>query len=209
MQRLSENRFAGENHFPGNCTGENSRATITVNVVIARGHGLTFTSKRRSRGLRCRKEGGSWSVIKAIFAGTLEEHGNTYGGNWDGVAEGSARSLRRIKPERLSLRWRGPDVQQWQRLTQRAAATDHPWILKSRTARFILSSFSGGHPRPPFSLSPFRIFLSLVAWAWTDTARGCGGSFRLLSSALVKTIASTWRFRVIDSRGIVVSFVAR
>lgn len=70
MQRLSENRFAGENHFPGNCTGENSRAAITV---VARGHGLTFTSKRRSRGLRCRKEGGGkLSVIKAIFAGTLE-----------------------------------------------------------------------------------------------------------------------------------------
>ena len=33
-----------------------------------------------------------------------EEHGNTYDGNWNEVAEGSARSFSRIKPERLSLR---------------------------------------------------------------------------------------------------------
>lgn len=51
--------------------------------------------------------------------------------------------------------------------------------------------------------------LSLSARACrADTARGCGGPRppslplpRLLSSALVKTIASTWRFRVIDCRG--------
>lgn len=36
-ERLSENRFTGENHFPINCTGENSRATLTVDVVDARG----------------------------------------------------------------------------------------------------------------------------------------------------------------------------
>ena len=56
VQRLSENRFTRENHFPGNCTGENSRATITA--VIAHVRRLAFTSNQKSRGLRWEKEEG-------------------------------------------------------------------------------------------------------------------------------------------------------
>jgi len=132
---------------------------------------------------------------------------NTRNGNWDGWAwegrgrGGCASSLQRIKPERLSLRWRGPG-----RITMTAADAARRGYRSSldikKSDRATLFVFIQ-RLRPPAATLP----LSLPSPRGEPIPRGIRlrrATLRLLSSALVKTIASTWWFRVIDSRGIVV-----
>jgi len=93
-------------HFLGNCHGEISASRVTITVdAVARGHGLASRVNEEvgdlvgSEGGNCQGTGRSprgWkgTVILATETGT--------GGC--GREGGRVSSLRRIKPERLSLR---------------------------------------------------------------------------------------------------------
>lgn len=119
-------------------------------------------SQRRSRGLRCRKEGRELSVIKAIFAGTLEEHGNTHGGNWDGVAEGERPFASENKTREIVIA-----LKRSGRTTMTAADAASCGYRSSldikKSDRAILSVFIQRRPpaATPFSLSP-SLTLSLL-----------------------------------------------